>query len=117
MIKSVQELAAEAKQNLQCLTIEGAKTLLGQCDNPLLIDVREVGEHAEAAVKGFTNIPRGVLEMKIGELCQDSSRCIILHCGTGGRAAFAAQSLEKMGYNNVHLINASFAEIKHAMCD
>lgn len=116
MIKTMPQFAAEAKEGARCLTIQGAKELIGHCEDPLLIDVRETGEHTDAAVGGFINIPRGILEMRIGDLCQDPQRCIILHCGTGGRAALAAQSLEKMGYKNVHLINASFAEIKAALC-
>jgi rhodanese-related sulfurtransferase len=115
MIKPMQQLAAEAKEGLCCLSLNEAKSLIGGCENPLLIDVRETSEHADAAVSGFINIPRGVLEMRIGDLCQDPSRCIVLHCGTGGRAALAAQSLKNMGYENVHLINATFAEIKAAL--
>lgn len=112
MIKTMSEIAAEAKAAERCLTIAEAKRLLAECEHPLMIDVREPTEYAQDAISGFINIPRGVLEMKMPDLCSDPDRCIILHCGTGGRAALSAQALRYMGYRNVHLINASFDDIK-----
>jgi len=112
MIKQLSDIVAEAKVGERCLTVAESLKLLGDCDRPLLIDVREPAEYNLDSVEGFINIPRGVLEMKMPELCDDAERCILLHCGTGGRAALSAKALRNMGYKNVHLISASFEDIK-----
>ncbi|MFT5607771.1 MAG: phage shock protein E, partial [Parvicella sp.] len=51
-------------------------------------------------------------EMKIEKLCVQSDALILTHCGGGGRASLAAQSLQKMGYTNVHAITAKYDDIK-----
>jgi len=112
MIKLLSDIVAEAKEGEHCLTIEESMKLVNSCDNPLLLDVREPTEHSLDYVEGFINIPRGVLEMKLPELCDNPDRCILIHCATGGRAALSANALRKMGYKNVHLINATFEDIK-----
>lgn len=117
MIKPLSEIVAEAKVGESCLTVDESLKLIDECEKPLLVDVREPAEYGQGAVDGFINIPRGVLEMKMPELCSDADQCILLHCGTGGRAALAAKSLRAMGYSNVHLISASFDDIKHHFND
>lgn len=112
MIKQLSDIVAEAKIGEHCLTVAESVKLIGKCEKPLLIDVREPAEHNLDSVEGFINIPRGVLEMKMPELCENEDRCILLHCGTGGRAALSAKALRNMGYKNVHLISASFEDIK-----
>ncbi|MCP5161951.1 MAG: sulfurtransferase [Hahellaceae bacterium] len=112
MIKVLSDIVSQAKANESCLTVAAALEVLGGCENPLLVDVREPQEYQLDAIQGFINIPRGVLEMRLPELCSDPQRCILIHCATGGRAALSARALREMGYENVHLINAPFAEIK-----
>ncbi len=112
MIKLLSDIVAEAKEGEHCLTIEESRKLICACENPLLLDVREPAEYALDNIEGFINIPRGVLEMKLPDLCDDPDRCILIHCATGGRAALSANALRKMGYLKVHLISASFEDIK-----
>ncbi len=112
MIKLLSDIVGEAKAGESCLTVEESLKLVCSCENPLLLDVREPTEYGLDSVGGFINIPRGVLEMKLPELCDDPDRCILIHCATGGRAALSAKALRQMGYNNVHLISASFEDIK-----
>ncbi len=112
MLKLLSDIVADAKAGERCLTVEESCRLVKACQAPLLIDVREPSEYALDSVEGFINIARGVLEMRLPELCDDPERCILIHCATGGRAALSAKALRGMGYNNVHLINASFDDIK-----
>lgn len=110
-LKTLQEIVAETKSSLHCLTPEAAKELLSERKDALVIDVREPGEVAEKRPAGTINIPRGVLEMKITEQTTDPDRAILLHCATGGRAALAAASLEHMGFRNVSIIDCSADEL------
>lgn len=102
---TLQDLISETKANLHCVTASTAREMIGKLDNALLIDVREPGEVAQKRVSGFVNIPRGVLEMKIGEFAGNPDTPIFLHCATGGRASLAAASLTHMGYRNVNVID------------
>ncbi len=69
----------------------------------LCLDVRETGEHEAESLNGAINIPRGVLEFRIGDhpLLADKSRQVLVYCKTGGRSALAAVNLQRMGYRNV----------------
>ena len=106
-LKTLQEIVAETKASVHCLTPQAAKELLDGNSEALVIDVREPGEVVEKRPAGTINIPRGVLEMKISDHTTDPNRVILLHCATGGRAAMAAAALENMGFRNVSLIDCS----------
>jgi len=76
----------------------------------LLIDLREPAEFDKGHISGAVHLPRGLLEFEIhklvttffaDEIVPAEDRPIILYCGTGGRSALAAQSMEEMGYTNV----------------
>lgn len=76
----------------------------------LLIDIREAPEYERGHLPGAILVPRGLLEFEIHGLvdrtCTGSSaapedREIVLYCGTGGRSALAAETLNNMGYRNV----------------
>ncbi len=89
-----------------------AKMFYDRHDNAVIIDVREPDEVIESKLTDSKNIPRGVLEMRINKLCPEAGIPILLHCGAGGRASLSAHTLELMGYANVHVIDATYDEIK-----
>ena len=71
----------------------------------LLVDIREPAEFARGHIPGAFLIPRGLLEFEILKLVQRHTESpadceIILYCGTGGRSALAAKSLNDMGFAN-----------------
>ncbi|MFW5824536.1 MAG: rhodanese-like domain-containing protein [Marinobacter sp.] len=106
-LKTLQEIVAEAKASVYCLTPQAARELLAVHTDALVIDVREPREVSEKRPASTINIPRGVLEMKITDQTTDPDRVILLHCATGGRAAMAAAALGNMGFRNVHIIDCS----------
>ena len=112
-MSTAQDLVAAAKAGVKCLNAGDAAARV-QEPGVLLLDLREPDEHEAGAVAGAVHIPRGVLEFKIGEVCDDRRREILLHCGGGGRASLAAQSLQSMGYENVRIVDAPFAEFAAA---
>ena len=115
MLKTVEELVAKAKESIKSLSAEdGAKFANGQKD-VLFIDVREPSEHIEKSIPGVINIPRGLLEMKIGSHTQDENRPILIHCAKGGRAVLAAKALVDMGFKDVSAITAGCEEIAEAL--
>jgi rhodanese-related sulfurtransferase len=110
---TAQELIAAAKAAGKCLTAEEAAARAHQPE-VLVLDIREPAEHEASSVAVVVHIPRGVLEFKITEACDDKSREIIIHCGGGGRASLAAQSLKSMGYENVFIVDAQFEDFSTA---
>jgi phage shock protein E len=113
MITPVSELIAAAKSQCHCIDQLAAKLLFDRHDDAIIIDVREPHEVKEACLIDSTNIPRGLLEMKIIDICGDHNTPILIHCAAGGRASLAASTLQMMGYSNVHVIDAKFDEIRH----
>ena len=68
---------------------------------PLFLDIREAEEYARGHIAGARHLSRGVLEQKIGEVVPDFSTPLVVYCDHGERAALAAETLLKMGYQNV----------------
>ncbi len=68
---------------------------------PLIVDVREKDEFIKGHINGAKHLSRGILEQKILELSPDRSSPILVYCAVGNRGALAADSLQKMGYQNV----------------
>lgn len=114
MIKPVTDFIAEAKSRCKCIDVESARKLYDEADNALILDVREPQEAGEKKLNNSINIPRGMLEMKVPQTCQDPDMLILTHCAGGGRASMAADRLQEMGYTNVHVIDAKFDDIKEA---
>ena len=110
MLKSLPEIVAEISPNVNLLD---AKTALHQCqqNNGKIVDVREPAEVDQHPVKHSVNIPRGILEVKIGSLCPNANDAIYIHCASGGRAVLASEQLQRMGYTNVTAITCKVADI------
>lgn len=113
MLKSIQDIVQSIKTEQRCVTIEDALSEVKQ-NQGVLLDVREPSEAQEKPVEQSLNIPRGVLEMKLPELYPDANTPIYIHCATSGRASFAAEQLQRLGYRNVAVINCPIDTIsKH----
>jgi len=108
-----EKLVAEAKKNIQEISPQDAASALKRCD-ALLIDVRDPNEWQEGHIPGAKNFSRGTVELEIEEAAPDLSTPIITHCGGGGRSALAAESLQRMGYNNVKSMAGGFKAWKAA---
>jgi len=94
------DFVAQAKQNIVEIDIDAAKNTL---ETSLVLDVREPSEYAAGHLPGAFNIPRGVLEFKIGshpDFQDKQDAHIIVYCQSGGRSALAADVLNKMGFNS-----------------
>ena len=83
----------------------------------LVIDVREAGEYATGHLPQAINLPRGVLEFQVHAhpaLSAETapipeSRPIVLYCLTGGRSALAAESLQRLGFEQVRSLAGGVA--------
>ncbi len=99
---TMQELISQAKQYITEIDPGSAKNIIAN-SSPIVIDVREEHEFNAGHLDSALLIPRGQLEFKVGDVepMADKSAAIIVYCGSGGRSALAAQTLQNMGYANV----------------
>src|SRR5207237_9006888 len=79
---------------------------------PALVDVRELDEWEQGAIAGAIHIPRGFLESQIEQKVPDRDRPIVVYCAGGARSAFAAKSLEELGYTDVVSLAGGFTDWK-----
>jgi phage shock protein E len=91
-------LANDARRRIREITPE---ELAKFKELPLIVDVREKDEFIKGHICGAKHLSRGILEQKILDLAPDCSRSILVYCAGGHRGALAADSLQKMGYQNV----------------
>lgn len=103
------ELVAQARAGVE--EIDAAELQRRVAAGAALIDVREPAEFAEGHIAAAVNIPRGVLEFQVEAhpalACATApelalrERPLLIYCRTGGRAALAAESLQRMGFGAV----------------
>src|SRR6266568_6342986 len=95
------ELLNQVKGEIEEIDAGGAARLLESDDPPALVDVREQDEWDGGIIPGAIHIPRGFLESRAEQALPDRERPVIVYCAGGSRSAFAAKSLEELGYENV----------------
>src|SRR5215204_2873766 len=77
-----------------------------------IVDVRERDEWDEGHLPGAIHVPRGSLESRIEQAVPDRTRPVLLYCAAGNRSAFAARTLEELGYKNVSSLAGGFTDWK-----
>jgi rhodanese-related sulfurtransferase len=108
-----QKLVAEAKKQITEISPSDAQQQTERGD-AVLIDVREDDDWREDHAKGAKHLGRGVIELEIEEQVPDLKTPIICYCGGGSRSALVAESLQKMGYENVRSLAGGFRAWKEA---
>lgn len=106
MLVSPSDVVAKAKATIKECSVRDVHSFMSA--GTILIDIRELAEYQRGHIPGAIYISRGLLEFEILPALQ---RCgisvppeecdIVLYCGTGGRSALAAKSLDAMGFQNV----------------
>jgi molybdopterin/thiamine biosynthesis adenylyltransferase/rhodanese-related sulfurtransferase len=105
------ELLQQVKSEVEEVDATRARDLIDSGD-PLVLDVREQDEWDEGHLPGAIHIPRGNLESRIERAEPDRSRQIVVYCASGSRSAFAAKSLEELGYEDVASLAGGFTDWK-----
>lgn len=120
MPKTAAEMVAEAKQQVENLTVDQVAAEREQGD-ALVVDIRDAEERANSgAIPGAVHASRGMLEFYADPTSAyhrpelDPSRRVILHCASGGRSALAAGTLRELGYTDVAHLDGGFTAWKEA---
>jgi molybdopterin/thiamine biosynthesis adenylyltransferase/rhodanese-related sulfurtransferase len=77
-----------------------------------VLDVREPDEYQEGALAGAIHIPRGHLESQIENRIPDKSTKVVVYCAGGVRSAFAARTMNELGYETVESMDGGFGRWK-----
>jgi rhodanese-related sulfurtransferase len=114
-MKSFQQISEDAKSRIHEISADELwQKLRGHEDEAardwVLIDVRENDEFRAGHMPGARGIGRGVLEYHIQDEVPEPNREIVLYCRGGNRSALAADSLQNMGYTNVHSLSGGWKE-------
>ena len=107
---SFRELLQQAKAQIREVDTAAGEQLLAE--GWTLLDVREPDEYEQGAITGSVHIPRGQLESSIENRVSDRSTPLVAMCAGGVRSAFAAVTLEQMGYTDVVSMDGGFNKWK-----
>jgi len=108
---SFRELLAQAKQQIREVDTAEADELRAQ-PGAVVLDVREPDEYEQGAIPGALHIARGNLESNIEGRVADRNTLLVVHCAGGTRSAFAAKTLQELGYTNVVSVKGGFNKWK-----
>ncbi|MBK6850512.1 MAG: rhodanese-like domain-containing protein [Burkholderiales bacterium] len=108
-MKRYADLLADARLRVRELMPWDLAGSLAGPTPPMVVDVREPAEFAQAAIAGSINVPRGVLEAAcdwgyddtVPELARARARPVVVVCRSGNRSLLAADVMRTMGYDNV----------------
>ena len=110
-MKGKNQRLAELQESIVEIEPQEAFTL--QQQGAVLLDVRENDEVANGSPNGAVRLGRGFLELRIEEQVPELDRTLLVMCAGGTRSLFAADSLKKLGYEDVRSIAGGFNRWKN----
>lgn len=108
------KLVEEAKRQIRETTVQDVKPRLDRGDKFVLVDVREESEWAAGHLPRAVHLGKGIIERDIEQAIPDTNAEIIVYCGGGFRSALTAETLMKMGYQNVISMDGGFRAWREA---
>jgi len=120
MARTLKELVDGAMAEVETITVEQAKELVGK-DGYTIVDIRDVRElWREGKIPGAYHAPRGMLEFWIADdspYTKDvfkSGNKFVFYCAAGWRSALATKAAQELGLTNVCHIGGGFGDWKKA---
>jgi len=107
IVPTFREMLAQAKAAIREVDPAGAEQEIAAGD-AVLLDVREPDEYEQGALPGALHIPRGTLETSVEGRIPDKSSHVIVYCAAGTRSAFAAKTMQELGYTDVASVIGGF---------
>jgi molybdopterin/thiamine biosynthesis adenylyltransferase/rhodanese-related sulfurtransferase len=104
------DLLTSAKAEITEVSTEAAAEHIGA--GYALLDVREPDEYQEGAIPGAVHIPRGHLEAQVEGRLIDKTVPVVVYCAGGVRSAFAAKTMQELGYEQVESMDGGFGRWK-----
>lgn len=112
MAQTYADLLQAVKDEIRTVSLDEVKRRLDAKEDYTFVDVREKDETRHGYIPGAVLVPRGFLEMQAEQKLPDRNAHIVVYCAGGVRSAFAAQSLQRLGYTHVESANPGFVRWK-----
>src|SRR4051812_9531547 len=103
------ELLAQAKNDISEIDPAAAEERIGAAT---FLDVRELDEYEQGMIPGSVFIPRGHLESQVENKLSDRDAPVVVYCAGGTRSAFAAETMQDLGYTDVVSMKGGFGRWK-----
>ena len=107
--KTGQQLLDEARARVKEISARDAIALKASSPDVVFLDIREQPEVNLGIIPGAVHLPRGSMETKIEGLVP-RERHVVIYCANGNRSAFAADTLQQMGYREVESLAGGFRD-------
>jgi sulfur-carrier protein adenylyltransferase/sulfurtransferase len=78
----------------------------------IVLDVREPDEYDQGALPDAIHLPRGHLEAQVEGKVLDKDAKVVVYCAGGVRSAFAAKTMQELGYTDVSSVLGGFGKWK-----
>ena len=105
---------AEAKKNVDEISVAEARAKLAANPKAVLLDVREDHEWSAGHAVEAVHLGKGILERDLEKKYPDPGTEIIMYCGGGFRSALTCDVARRMGYRNVHSLIGGYKEMMAA---
>jgi len=106
-VPTFREMLAEAKAAVREVEPAEAETEM-ETEGSVVLDVREPDEYEQGALPGALHIPRGTLETSVEGRIPGKSSHVLVYCAGGTRSAFAAKTMQELGYTDVASVIGGF---------
>lgn len=112
MAQTYADLLQAVKDKIRTVSLEEVRRRLEAKEDYVYVDVREKDETRQGYIPGAVLLPRGFLEMQAEQKLPNRDANIVVYCAGGIRSAFAARTLQALGYRNVESANPGFVRWK-----
>jgi molybdopterin/thiamine biosynthesis adenylyltransferase/rhodanese-related sulfurtransferase len=113
MSMSSRDLLAKIKKEIREVGVDDVQSRI-QNNGVTLLDVREKDEWDEGHLPGATFLPRGFLEVRVEKAVPEKGQPVIVYCAGGTRSAYAAKTMQDLGYTNVVSMEGGYGAWKNA---
>src|SRR5215470_810988 len=107
------DILSQAKRQIKEVSVQEVHQKLNPANGFTLLDVREGDEWEQGHLNQAIFLPRGFLEVKADKVLPGKDQPIVIYCAGGTRSAFAAKTLQDMGYSDVYSMRGGFNEWKN----
>lgn len=108
--EAVRDMLAEAKEQVEAITVEALAQEIAAGDEIFLLDVRTKAEYDAGHLRNAIWIPRGKVEFAAaGGSIPTEGQEVIVYCQVHGRSPLTAAALKNLGYNDVRYLVGGFS--------
>jgi len=82
--------------------------------NAVVLDVREQGEFNGGHISGAKNFPVASIDKRASDLKKYSNKPVLIACASGARSRAAQGKLQKLGFEDLHILSGGLAAWRQA---